>query len=344
MPGKGEPFRVLVTANAFVESGEAAARPLVEAGAAVVPSPRPGPLPVPELLRCLEGCDAVIASSDPYTRGVLCACPRLKLIARGGVGFDNVDLDAATELGVAVANAPGATTEAVADYSFAMMLALARRLFPARELMLAGGWGEFRGVDLWRKCLGVVGFGAIGRAVARRAKGFDMSVLAFDPGLTPDAIKAAGAEPVSLLELLARADFVSLHAAVTPESAGMIDAAALRGMKPTAYLINAARGRLIDESALLQALREEWIAGAALDVYTQEPLPPDHPFRRLPNCLALPHNAFNTAETAAAVNGAVVENVLAVMRGDLPPGLVNSGVEASGRSGVRAFGVRGADE
>jgi D-3-phosphoglycerate dehydrogenase len=338
MPGNREQFRVLVTANAFVESGEAAARPLVEAGADVIASPRPGPLPVPELLRCLEGFDAVIASSDPYTREVLMASPRLQMIARWGVGVDNIDLDAATELGIAAANAPGATTQAVADYTFAMMLALARHLIPARELMQAGGWGEFRGVDLWRKCLGLVGFGAIGRAVARRAAGFDMTVLAFDPGLTPDAITACGAQAVSLDELLARADFVSLHAAVTPDSAGLIDAAALRAMKPTAYLINAARGRLIDEAALLRALQEEWIAGAALDVYTHEPLPPDDPLRRLPNCLALPHNAFNTVETAAAVNQAVVANVLAVMRGDLPPGLVNPGV---GRSGVRAFGRSG---
>src|SRR5688572_1078304 len=148
MPANERAFRVLVTANAFVESGEAAARPLIAAGAEVIPSPRPGPLPVPELLRWLEGCDAVIASSDPYTGEVLAACPRLKLIARWGVGFDNVDLEAATERGIAVANAPDATTQAVADYTFAMMLALARRLFPARELMLAGGWGEFRGVDL----------------------------------------------------------------------------------------------------------------------------------------------------------------------------------------------------
>jgi phosphoglycerate dehydrogenase-like enzyme len=339
--GKQSPFRVLVTANAFVESGEAAAAPLIAAGAEVVASPRPGPLPVAELLRCLEGCDAVIASSDPYSREVLAACPRLRLIARWGVGIDNIDLEAATELGVAVANAPGATTEAVADYTFAMMLALARHLVPARELMLAGGWGEFRGVGLALRCLGLIGFGAIGRAVARRAAGFDMTVLAFDPALSPEAIAAAGAEAVSLAELLARSDFVSLHAAVTPASAGMIDAAALRAMKPTAYLINAARGRLIDEAALLQALREEWIAGAAIDVYTREPLPADDPLRRLPNCLALPHNAFNTVETAAAVNQAVVASVLAVMRGDLPPGLANPEV---GRAGVRVFGCSGVQE
>lgn len=315
-------FRVLVTANAFMESGEAAARPLLEAGAEVVPAPRAGPLPEADLQRCLAGFDAVIASSDPYTRAVLTSSPRLRLIARWGVGVDSIDLAAAAELGVAVANTPGLTTEAVADYTFAMMLALARRICPARELMESGGWGEFRGVDVYRKCLGVVGFGAIGRAVARRAAGFSMTVLACDPAVSAGEITAAGARPVSLPELLAQADFVTLHAALVPETLRMIDSAALRAMKPTAYLINAARGGLVDEAALLQALREDRIAGAALDVYTEEPLPPDHPLRRLPNCLALPHNAFNSVETAAAVNRMVAANVLAVMRGERPPGLV----------------------
>src|SRR5439155_7468582 len=176
-------FRILVTANAFMESGDAAAGPLLEAGAEVVPAPRAGPLPEEELKACLVGYDAVIASSDPYTRSVLTASPRLRLIARWGVGVDNVDLAAATERGIAVANTPGLTTEAVADYTFAMLLALARRICPARELMAAGGWGEFRGVDVFRKCLGIVGFGAIGRAVARRAAGFSMRILAYDPNL-----------------------------------------------------------------------------------------------------------------------------------------------------------------
>ncbi len=317
-------FRVLVTANAFTGSGEAAARPLRAAGAAVVTAPRPGPLPEAELVRCLEGFDAVIASSDPYTRAVLMAAPRLKLIARWGVGIDSIDLKAASELGVAAANAPGTTTEAVADYTWAMLLAAARHLCPARELMASGGWGEFRGVEVWQKTLGIVGFGAIGRAVARRAAGFAMTVLAYDPHLSPEAIRAAGAAPVALHELMAAADFVTLHAALMPETERLIDAAALAAMKPSAYLINAGRGRLLDEAALINTLREGRIAGAALDVYAEEPLPADHPLRRLPNCLALPHNAFNTVEAAAAVNRAVVENVLAVMRGERPPGLVNT--------------------
>jgi D-3-phosphoglycerate dehydrogenase len=326
MQGNGRPFRILVTANAFLESGEAAARPLVEAGAEVVPAPRPGPLPEAELLPLLVECDAVIASSDPYTRAVIERVPRLRLIARWGVGIDNIDLEAATERGVAVANTPGLNTEAVADYTFAMMLALARRLPEARELMRAGGWAEFRGVDVWQKCLGIVGFGAIGQAVARRAAGFSMSVVAYDPGVAPNLIEAAGVLPVPLLQLLAEADFVTLHAALAPETTGLIGEVELRTMKQTAYLINAARGRLVDEAALVRALQEGWIAGAALDVYSQEPLPADHPLRRLPNCLALPHNAFNTVESAAAINRAVAENVLAVMRGERPPGLVNTNV------------------
>src|SRR5438552_921204 len=237
-PSTGQQFRVLVTANAFMESGDTAAGPLIEAGAEIVAASPPGPLPEEELLRCLAGCDAVIASSDPFTRAVLAASPRLRLIARWGVGVDSVDLEAATDLGIAVANTPGLTTEAVADYTFAMLLALARRICPARELMAAGGWGEFRGVDVFRKCLGIIGFGAIGRAVARRAAGFSMTILAHDPGVAAETIAAAGGRAVTLPELLAAADFVTLHAALVPATARMIDEAALRAMKSTAYLIN----------------------------------------------------------------------------------------------------------
>jgi phosphoglycerate dehydrogenase-like enzyme len=204
-----------------------------------------------------------------------------------------------------------------------MMLAQARQLCPARDLMLAGGWGEFRGVDVWHKCLGIVGLGAIGRAVARRGAGFSMRLLAHDPGLSTEHIQAAGARPVALAQLLEEADYVTLHAALTPDTAGMIGEAELRSMKRSAFLINAARGRLVDEAALLRALKEGWIAGAALDVYTEEPLPSAHPLRQAPNCLALPHNAFNTEQTAVAINEAIVTNVLAVMRGERPPNLVN---------------------
>src|SRR5207244_1889063 len=156
-----------------------------------------------------------------------------------------------------------------------------------------------RGVDLWRKTLGIVGFGAVGRAVTRRAHGFDMRVLAFDPFVPEDAVSAAGAEPVLLDTLLSQSDFVTLHASLTPETRGMIGAAELRRMRPTGYLINAARGALVDEDALVAALRESWIAGAAVDAYAQEPPAPEHPLRRLSNCLALPHSAFNSAEVAA---------------------------------------------
>jgi phosphoglycerate dehydrogenase-like enzyme len=311
-------FVVLVTANAFRESAPEAELPIREAGGEVVYPQRMGPLPAEELIPYLQGADAVIAASDPYTGPILDACPRLRVIARWGTGYDAVDVEACTERGVVVCNAPGFNVEAVADHVFAVLLSLARRLPHQMALMRSGGWEEVRGVQLWRKTLAIIGFGAIGKAVARRAAGFECRVLAHDPLLPPDAIRERGAEPADLERLFSEADFITLHAALTPSSRGMIGEALLRRMKPTAFFVNAARGPLVDEDALCRALREGWLAGAAVDAFTEEPLPPDHLLRHLPNCLATPHSAFNTIEAAEAINRAVVEEVLAVLRGDRP--------------------------
>jgi phosphoglycerate dehydrogenase-like enzyme len=164
----------------------------------------------------------------------------------------------------------------------------------------------------------VVGFGAIGRAVTRRARGFDCKVLAFDPAVPPEGTAAVGAESAALEDLFTRSDFVTLHAALTPDNRGMIGEDLLRRMKPSACFINAARGPLVDEEALVRALAEGWIAGAAVDAFTEEPLSPDHPLRRLPNCIATPHSAFNTVEVAEATNRTVAEQVLEVLAGGRP--------------------------
>jgi phosphoglycerate dehydrogenase-like enzyme len=165
-----------------------------------------GPLPANELIPYLERADAVIAATDPYVGEVLDACPRLRVIVRWGTGYDSVDLRACTERGVVACNAPGLNVEAVADHVFAVMLALARRLPHQVSVMRSGAWEEVRGVELYRKTLGVIGFGAIGKAVARRARGFDCRILAYDPHTSPDAVSAAGAEPVPLERLFADAD------------------------------------------------------------------------------------------------------------------------------------------
>lgn len=316
-------FRVLVTARAFQESAPESEMPVRKAGGEVFYPPQMGPLPPQDLIPHLQLADAVIASTDLYTAEVLQQCPRLRVIVRWGTGYDTLDLNACTTYGVVACNTPGLNVEAVADWVFCVMLALARRLPYQLDLMRRGEWEEVRGRELYRKTLGIVGFGAIGRAVARRAQGFDCRILAYDPYISEELFLQYNAQPVDLETLFGEADFVTVHAVLTSENRGMIGADLLRRMKPTAYFINSARGLLIDESALLQGLTEGWIAGAALDTFVQEPLPPDHPLRFLPNCIVTPHSAFNTLETAEATNRAVAETLLAVLRGEQPPNVLN---------------------
>jgi phosphoglycerate dehydrogenase-like enzyme len=322
---------ILVTANAFAVSGPEVAAPLVRAGAELVHAPVMGPLTEETLIPLIGDVDVVIASSDAYTARVLAAAPRLRGIVRWGVGFDSIDLGAATARSIVVANTPGANTEAVADYVFGLMLNVARHLCEGRAAMLLGEWPQLRGVELHRKTLGIVGFGAIGRAVGRRASGFSMRVLAHDPHVAAAEMKRLGAEKTGLAELLQQSDFVTLHAALTPDSREILDEAALRSMKPTAYLINCGRGALVDELALARALDEGWIAGAGVDCYVEEPPPADHPLRRHPRCFATPHNAFNTAETAGRVNRIVVRSVLDILKGCRPPHVVNPEVYGRGK-------------
>lgn len=319
-------FQILVTANAFRESAPAAEAPVRDAGGEVLYPPRMGPLSPAELIPWLQQADAVVAAADPYNDAVLGACPRLRVIARWGTGYDAVDVDACTRHGVVACNAPGLNVQAVADHVFAVMLALARRLPQQVAVMRGGGWAEVRGVELHGKTVGVAGFGAIGQAVARRARGFDCRLLAFDPALDLQAAARLGAVPVSLERLFAESDFVTLHAALTPENRGLVSEALLRRMKPTAFFVNAARGPLVDEAALVSALTQGWIAGAAIDVYAQEPPPPESPLRSLPNCLPTPHSAFNTVEAADSTNRCVAEQCLAVLRGERPQFVLNPAV------------------
>jgi len=311
-------FTLLVTANAFRESAATAEPPVHAAGGEVLYTPRMGPLTPEELVPYLSQADAVVAATDPYVGEVLDACPRLRAVVRWGTGYDSVDLAACTARGVVACNAPGLVVEAVADYVFGAMLSMTRQLPHQLDVMRAGSWEEVRGVEVYRKTIGLVGFGAIGKAVARRARGFDCRILAFDPYLDPETLRSFGAEPATLEQVFEGADFVSIHASLTPETRGLVNEGLLRRMKPTAYLINAARGPLVDEADLVRALTENWIAGAAIDAHNVEPPRPDHPLRHLTNCLATPHSAFNTIEAAAATNAAVVEQAVAVLRGERP--------------------------
>ncbi len=322
---------VLVTAGAFRVSGAQWASAMEAAGCRVVYSPEAGPLSEGSLIELLGAYDAVLASTDFYTDSVFARCPRLKVISRMGVGIDSIDLAAATAAGVMVTITPGALTEAVGDYAFALLLGIARRIHEGHMLMRSGGWEGLTGVLVYGKTLGLVGLGQIGQAVARRALGFGMRILAYDP---PAAERGAPSDLPSLRftdlnTLLAESDFVSVHAPNLPETRGLFNAERFARMKSTAYFINTARGPLVDETALLQALESGEIAGAALDVYQEEPLPADHPLRRAPHVLLMPHNAFNAVESAEMMSRLSAENIIAALRGERPLGLINPAVLGS---------------
>lgn len=304
------------------------AREMLASGAfQMVYPPRLGPLGEADLLPLLAGMDAVYASVDQYSASVLAApeSASLKIISRWGVGYDSIDIPAATRAGIVVAYTPGLLNEAVADYAFALLLAVARRVHQGHEWMRAGKWMPTWGHDIAGKTLGLVGCGRIGQAVARRASGFGMRLLAFDPTPSPDA-KRLGVNFVSFDDVLAESDFVSLHAALTPQTRHLIGEAQLRRMKPSAYLVNTSRGAVVDEVALLRALEEKWIAGAAIDAFTTEPLPTGHPLASAPNLLLTPHQASFGLDTGARVSDAAARAIVDLEAGRRPQWVVNSEV------------------
>ncbi len=251
----------------------------------------------------IETADALIVRSAVQADAALLShAKQLRVIGRAGVGVDNIDLEAATKKGIAVMNTPGANAVAVAEHTLGMMLALARHLPRADSLTRAGKWEKksLQGSELRGKTLGIVGLGRIGVEVARRAASFDMKILAYDPYVSSTVAHDAGASIVALDELYAAADYITLHLALTPQSARMIDAKAIRKMKPGVRIINCARGELVDESALADGLKSGHLAGLGIDVFAQEP-PKDCPLLALPNVIATPHIGGSTREAQDAV-------------------------------------------
>ena len=302
--------RVFVTRRLV---GEAVER-LRAAGHEVDVWPGAEPPPRQALTERTQQADALLCTlSDRVDAAFLDANPRLRVVANYAVGLDNVDLAAAHRRGIPVGNTPEVLTDATADIAFALLLAAARRLPQAAQAVKDGDWGTwqpdgFLGADLVGATLGIVGAGRIGRAVAKRAAGFDMRIL---------QTTSRGGTP--LHALLSEADFVSLHVPLTPQTHHLIDAAALERMKPTAILVNTARGQVVDQQALIDALHAGAIAGAALDVTDPEPLPPEHPLLQAPNVLVLPHIGSATTRTRTTMAELAVDNVLAGLAGEPLP-------------------------
>ena len=269
-----------------------------------------------ELAAAIKGMDAVIVrSSTRITRAALAQADRLKVIGRAGVGVDNIDVEAATERGVAVLNAPSGNTISAAELAFALLLALVRSVPRADQSMKSGEWDRksFNGSELYGKTLGLIGAGRIGSEVARRARAFGMRVLCYDPFLTPDRAAALEIELATLTDVLKRSDVISLHVPLTEATANMISDGEFELVKPGAYLVNAARGGVVNETALARALQEKKLAGAALDVFEQEPLPADHPLRTAPNIVLTPHLGAATAEAQQNVALEIAEAVRAAL-------------------------------
>ena len=279
-----------------------------------------------ELIAAIPGYDALVVRSETkVTEPVISAGCDLKVVARAGIGVDNIDLDAATRAGVAVVNAPIGNTVAAAEHTVALMLALARNVPQAYASMKEGQWqrSAFMGIEVRNKTLGIVGLGRVGSEVARRAASFGMNLIAYDPFVAPDFAARMGVAVMSLDEVLARADFITLHTPLTAGTANLISAPQLAKMKPGARLINVARGELVDDDALLEALESEHLAGAALDVFTNEP-PGDLPLLKHPRLVATPHLGASTQEAQREVAIEAAEQVLAVLEGKPARNTVNA--------------------
>ncbi|HEY4416617.1 MAG TPA: phosphoglycerate dehydrogenase [Verrucomicrobiae bacterium] len=253
-----------------------------------------------ELLPIVADATALVVRSETkVSKNVIAAAKQLRVVGRAGVGVDNVDIDASTQNGVVVMNTPGGNTVTTAELTFTMLLSLARKVPQAHATMVAGKWDRklFQGVELQGKTLGVLGMGRIGTEVAKRAKAFGMTVVAYDPYLTEDRAKAIGAEFAADLDAVYRvADFITVHMPVTKETKEMLNAAAFAKMKPGVKIVNCARGEIISETDLILALESNKVAGAALDVFAVEPLPADHPYRKQPNLILTPHLGASTEE------------------------------------------------
>jgi glyoxylate reductase len=291
--------------------------------------PEESPPPHDEIVRRAADADALLTMlTDPIDAAVLDAGRRLRVVANMAVGYDNVDVPAATARGILVTNTPDVLTETTADMAWALLLAAERRVAEGDRLTRTGGWKAWHpsfllGRDVHGATLGIVGLGQIGLAVARRARGFDMRLLYHSRTRRPEAEAELGLEFVELEQLLKESDFVSLHVFLSPQTRHLIGERELALMKPTAVLVNTTRGPVVDQRALYQALKEGRIAAAGLDVAEEEPIPLDDPLLTLDNVTITPHVGSASVATRGKMAAMAVENVLAALRGEQPPNCVN---------------------
>lgn len=285
--------KVLITTPSFAKFSEEPMNVLHQAGLTPVRVQKHPITDEKDLLEYLdEDVQAIITGLEPIGRTVMEAAKGLKVVIKHGIGVDNIDLEAARELGICVANTPGANKEGVADFAFGLMLAAARKIPQADRSIKEGRWEGFFGSSVYGRTLGIVGMGAIGKAMAMRAKGFSMKILGYDPFWDEAFAAQNGIRRCTLEEILKESDFITIHVPLMKQTENLIDEPQLRMMKKSAFLINAARGGIVNEKALYTACKEGWIAGAGLDAFSKEPVDTDDPLPKLSNVIATAHIAF----------------------------------------------------
>lgn len=312
---------VLITSTSFGKKIKAPLRTLESKGYELRFNDLGRPLAPAELIERLAGCDGCLAGLDYFTAEVIKASPGLRIIARYGAGVDRIDLEAAAAAAVVVTNTPLANSDSVADLAVALMLAVARKIPAAHRCVCRGEWENIYGVSLAEKTVGLIGFGRIGRRVADRVRGFRCRILVVDPLLDARSAAEAGVTLVSLDELLPAADFISLHLPANDQTRGLLSAEQFRQMKPSAILVNTARGELVDQDALIAALRSGRILGAGLDTHAQEP-PELKPFEGLDNVVLTPHMGAYTQDALINMATGSVENLCAFFESREPPDVV----------------------
>jgi glyoxylate reductase len=295
--------------------------------------PEYAPPPKKTIIEKAKNVDALVTLlSDKIDAEVFDAAPKLKMVAQLAVGFDNINVPEATKRGIYVSNTPEVLTDTTADFAWALLMALARRVVEADKYVRTGKWkvgwhpAMLQGRDVYGATIGIVGAGRIGYAVAKRATGFSMRILFYDVIPRPEMEKDFGAKKVDLETLLKQSDFVSVHVPLMKETHHLVNAEKLKLMKKTAYLINNSRGPVVDEKALCEALKEGRIAGAGLDVFEQEPAPLDSPLLKLDNVVVAPHISSASYETRSKMAEMVADNLVAFFEGKKPPNLINPDV------------------
>lgn len=310
--------KILVSATSYGKNDPRLKTELEAQVASVMYNPTGKPLTSAQLADLLPGIDGFIAGLDVIDSAALEKADRLKVIARYGVGVDNVDLAAAREMGITVTNTPGANSVSVAELALTLILSLARQIPEAASAVQDGKWPRLGGLTLENKTVGLLGLGAIGKQLTRRLQGFDCRIMAYDPYADPDFASEHGVQLAGMDEVVAAADFLSLHLPLLPETRQLVNREFLAKMKKGAYLINTSRGEVVDEDALLDALQSGQLKGAGLDAFAVEPPDPANPLLRLPQVIATPHLGAQTDGATSNMGWLAMKDCLAVLRGDEP--------------------------